>query len=418
MTAATMGFSPAEVSALANRPVLQEHVDEAGFLWTQRARAVDSPRHNLAQLARVDARLKAHLEGMRIGGQVALALAMQALEPVDRGGLFAASWLAFALQDRQAMRDTLRIALGEPCLMSALIAALAWHPRGSLPAMALLGRSPLPAHRRLFLAARCASRCEPELALAEAAHDPDAALRARALRAMGELGRRDLAAPLHEAARHDDDLACRFWANWSLALQGDEHAARSAFALADSPEPTALSGHGLDIAVRASDPAWARDLVRHLAATPGRLRDAVVAAGAFGDPAVVPWLLQLVEDDTVSQPAAESFALLTGISLESPQWRRDAPEEPPLAHPKDADAHWADADALRDWWRVNGHRFVPGRRYLGGQMLDASAALQVLRSGTQRQRRGAALEHARLCLGSPLFPIAACAQWQQRRLAA
>src|SRR5258705_6910781 len=49
--------------------ISEEHLVDAGFLWTQRERALESPRHTLAEVATgVEERLLAHLDGLIVGG--------------------------------------------------------------------------------------------------------------------------------------------------------------------------------------------------------------------------------------------------------------------------------------------------------------------------------------------------------------
>lgn len=59
-----IGFSPAEVSALVNRHVLAQHADEAGFLWTPREAGTRQPHFTLEDVAALDERVAAHLDGL------------------------------------------------------------------------------------------------------------------------------------------------------------------------------------------------------------------------------------------------------------------------------------------------------------------------------------------------------------------
>jgi len=414
----TNGFSPAEVSALLNMPVLAEHAQEAAFLWTQRERAAAAPHYRLRHLALLDERVQAHLQALCLAGPTGVAIARRQLGDIDSGTLFVAAWLAFQQLDREAMAEALAIAGAEAALMPALVQALAWQDPDTLqPVLQRLGRSPVAAHRTLDLAVRVARREAPEPAVALALQDATPELRAIALRAVGILGLARLRPEL-EAAAADPDPACRFWRHWACAIAGDAGAAESALALG---EAAAQPQAALEIAMRAGRPDWARELVRRLATSADTRRQAVVAAGELGDPAVVPWLLQLCEDDLLGRAAAESFALITGVDLEEPEFRREAPEagEPAQAgHPDDRDARWSSADALRGWWQREKDRFAAGVRHLGGRPVGEAAALHLLRTGTQRQRLGAAVELLRLRPDTPLFPVTARAALQRQRLAA
>jgi len=409
------GFSPAEVSALLNLPVLAEHAQQASFLWLQRERAAAAPHYRLRHLGSLDERLQAHLQALRLAGPTGLRLARRQLGEIDAGSLFVAAWLGFSLADREAMSDAVAIAGADASLPAVLVQALAWQDLDALqPALHRLGHSPSAAHRTLALAVRVAHREAASDPIAQALHDTDPALRAQALRAVGTLGLARLRQAV-ESAVHDPDPACRFWAHWTCALAGDAAAAERAY---DAGVAASQTGPALEIAMRAGPLDGARALVRRLASDPATQRLAVVAAGDLGDPAVAPWLLQLCEDDALGRAAAEAFSQMTGIDLEEPQFRRDAPDLPGDEHPDDSDGRWTGADALRRWWHEERHRFRAGVRHLGGQPVSEAAAVQVLRSGTQRQRHGAALELLRLRPDGMLFPVTARADLQRQRLAA
>ena len=51
--------------------VLEEHLDEAAFLWTQWERALVSPLFALADIAELEERLLAHVDGLVVGGEAA-----------------------------------------------------------------------------------------------------------------------------------------------------------------------------------------------------------------------------------------------------------------------------------------------------------------------------------------------------------
>ena len=63
-----------------------------------------------------------------------------------------------------------------------------------------------------------------------------------------------------------------------------------------------------------------------------------------------------------------------------------------------------------------GSAFGQGWVAISGAPVSQTVALQVLHNGYQRQRRGAAIELARLRKDAILFPTTARADWQRRRL--
>jgi len=411
---AVVGMAPKEISPLVNGAVLEEHASEAGFLWRLRERAIHAPLYRLPQLALLDARVLAHLEGLRTAGVDGFEQARRKLGEIDAATLFVAAYVAFAGGDREGMRDAFTIALSDDALMDALVAALAWQsPDAVFGAVSILGRSRDAIHRRACLAVYAAHRVDPGSLLTRAVDDPDPKLRARALRAAGELGRGDLADALRRGLS-DPEMLCRFWAAWSLALSGTQYAAQIAYEA--GRDDAVLSRGSLEIAMRAGEPHWARELIRSLAVDGSSIRQAIQAAGAFGDPAVVPWLLELTTDKVHGRVAAEAIASITGADLDLAALKEDAPKDAENGHADDASLRWPNPEGLQRWWQTEHTRFSRGDRYLAGLPLSEQAAFQVLRRGYQRQRRSAAIELARLRKGAMVFPIAARADWQQRRL--
>jgi uncharacterized protein (TIGR02270 family) len=199
-----------------------------------------------------------------------------------------------------------------------------------------------------------------------------------------------------------------------MALFGDDRAAVDAFKV--GVEHPALSRRAIEIGMRAADPQWAREQVRSLASNETMTRQAIVSAGAFGDPTAVPWLLQMMERSELTRVAAESIATITGVDLERAEFKREAPAEPPEEDADDRDLRWPSHHSLAAWWEGERHRFTHGERYLAGRPVRQPEVLDVLRGGYQRQRQAAALEIARLRRDAIVFPTAARADWQQRRL--
>jgi uncharacterized protein (TIGR02270 family) len=409
------GFSPQEISSLVNRDVIAEHAQDAAVLWKLRNRATRAPHYRLHHLALLDARVLAHLEALRTAGPHGVHEARRALADANPGAVFALAYLAFSALDGEAMRRVVQLALADAKFIDALVAALAWLEFGQLAEpLRRLSQSPYAAHRRIALAVGTAHRASSLEPSTFAANDTDPALRARALRAIGELKRLDLMEELRMAER-DSDARCRFWAAWSLAILGEPRAAQSAFEAAG--EDPSLAAPAIEIAMRAGDADWARSLIRSLAGHEASMRLAVTAAGAFGDPAAIPWLLDLLEHPPLGRLAAEAFACITGVDPDQRELKQDRVDDGSDDHDDDNGLRWPCFEGFARWWRDERRRFMPGQRYLAGSVVSESAAINVLRNGYQRQRRGAAIELARIQQRSVLFPVFARADWQQRRLA-
>jgi uncharacterized protein (TIGR02270 family) len=160
--------------------------------------------------------------------------------------------------------------------------------------------------------------------------------------------------------------------------------------------------------------AWQKDLAR----IPGGLRLAVNGAGICGDPALVPWLLELMSDPALARIAVEAFTMITGVDMAREglegKWPKgftagpnDDPRDDNVALDPDEDLPWPDAQLIAAWWDKNRGQFQGGRRYLAGRPVAAENLPRILETGRQPQRAAAALELAILRPGRPLFDVCA-----------
>lgn len=415
-----IGFTPGEISALTNRRVVEEHAISAAFLWKLRERAVNAPHYKLKHLAKLDMRLLAHLRGLQVAGEEGWRAVQQQLGNADSGTVFAAAFIAYASFNVHRMHQMLVLALENQSFEAALRAALAWQENAVLrPTLDRLAASSYAPHRRISLAVAASRRVVSAAHIERAAHDPDPDLRARAMRAIGEtLGRDQL--HLARAVLRDPDPTCRFWAVWSATLLGEPSGARFLFEEGISRsfvQPPVRRALAIDIAMRCGESGWAREVLRALAANPDQRRTALYAAGSFGDPTTVPWLLEHLSDPLHARLAGQSFSMLTGADIDYLDLDRDAPESMPEPVPYEDDLRWPDRDAIQAWWTNARRRFAPGRRYLCGEPVSAASCTRVLREGFQRQRAAAAIELTHEPATAVVFPVRARSDWQRRSLA-
>ncbi|WP_182867479.1 hypothetical protein [Stieleria mannarensis] len=71
---------------------LLEHLDEIGFLWSQRADALCSPDDREQDVGELEHRIAAHLDGLLVAGDQCVELAVPRLGDEDRFTAFAAAW--------------------------------------------------------------------------------------------------------------------------------------------------------------------------------------------------------------------------------------------------------------------------------------------------------------------------------------
>src|SRR5258708_17381639 len=77
-------------------PILSQYFEGASFLWQLRSGAVVAPHYSLADLAKLDQRVEANLDGVRIAGEAGWEICKEALSSAEAGEVFAAAVLALA----------------------------------------------------------------------------------------------------------------------------------------------------------------------------------------------------------------------------------------------------------------------------------------------------------------------------------
>lgn len=388
-----------------HRSIGEEHAFEAAFLWTRRDRAVVDPIYDRADVAALDERIEAHLDGLRfaeaLGVECAAALVSDEPGP---GEAFVATLVATERLDLKAIAGVLDLAGEDPDAARGIVSALGWAPSERfdwlLPGF-LSERCP-PALQWIGIGA-CAIRrsSPPGEAIERALRSSSARLRARALRAVAELGLVALA-PLLRASLQDDDEDCRFWAAWSAVLLGDMRPLDDLWAFAirggvHAERAAAVAARRLDAQRVLGD-------VRALVQAEAGVRPAFAAAAALGEPAVLPWLIERMADPAMARRAGLAWSMITGVDLGSAELEAEAPAGLSVGPTDEADDEdveedpddglpFANLDALRAWWQGAQARFEPGKRYLLGKPVADGAWLEeVLERGHQVARAAAAVE--------------------------
>jgi uncharacterized protein (TIGR02270 family) len=368
-------------------------------------------------LAKLDTRLAAHLDGLLIAGNEGWRLCVEGLTANEAGEIFTAAVVAFEWNDTQRVELILKAGAVEARLTDGITSALGWltpeRAEGYARALVSVESSAL---RRVGLAAFANHRRNPDDALRAALRDPDPAPKARALKAVGELGRTDLAQQASLAASAEDPEV-RFWGAWSAALlTGSLSELSHLQKVAGDNHPR--NPEALQIVARRSSLPEAKAWQKKLAQRPEQMRVALSAAGHIGDPDAIPWLIEQMKLLPLARLAGEAFTFITGIDLAYRNLERKPPEDfnaGPTEDPKDENVEmdpddnlpWPEPALVQKWWEKNRGQFQNGTRYLLGKPMTPDWLKTVLRDGRQRQRAAAALELAIRNPGQPLFNVKA-----------
>lgn len=405
--------------------ILDQHVEEAAMLWVIRDNAVHQPHYDLEDLTELDERLEAHIDGLRISGEAAWERALEELVWAEAGEIFTAAVLALESGEAERIGQVIQAVADNPDLQRALLSALGWIPYKRIsPTLEKLSGS--PEQHLLSISAYAVHRVDPGQSLASAVKEKNAPLHYRALRAAGELGRKDLLLLLLEHIQADDDKT-RFWAAWSAVFLGDKSAAPNVLKTFISPDAP-FHERALQIWLRIIDTKTAGDWLNSLPQSLDWQRIHIIGCGISGDPAHVPWLIEQMELPVLSRIAGEAFCFISGLDLDDAELETQRPEDfqsGPTEDPEDEDTAldpddnlpWPDATGIRAWWKDNGNQFKPGVRYLAGRVITEEHCQMMLRHGLQRQRQAAALELALMRENAMLFETRAPGLRQMRQLA-
>jgi uncharacterized protein (TIGR02270 family) len=400
-----------------DRPVIEaiveQHAEEAAFLWCQRDRATDAPHYARRHLARLDERVEAHVDGLRVADARGWEIALAQLEQhCEAGEMFAVAALALGSGDAARIDAMVALAAEKPETLYGFFGAIGWSEPTTIAATVRRWRDAAdPVERLLFLVACSLHRASPGTGLIAFLRDPDERVRARALRLAGELGRADL---VEEVAAAIDDTGSEpaFWAAWSALLLGERPRSVPALeAIAEADHPRRWIA--LEVVLRGSPLEHSTRWVRRLSGDLAQRRLVTVALGHIGDPAAVPWLIARMSDPKFARVAGESFSMITGVDLayegldgkrpaDAPKAPSDDPLDENVALDEDDGLVWPDQDLLADWWQQQGGRFRRGGRHLNGRPVVAEETEATWAAGYQRQRRASAYELALTRSATPL----------------
>jgi uncharacterized protein (TIGR02270 family) len=404
--------------------VVQQHAEESAHLRHMRSVLTAASHVKLHHLRRLDDRLAAHLDGLAVAGEYGSSVCEAALANPGVGEVFAATVRAIEEKDERRLDKLFALVGAVPQAQPGLISAFGWISANHLQGTGAKLLASKESLQRLAGIAACVMHgVDPGAALTQSVTDPDPQLRARALRAAGELGQRDLLAACANAFQ-DKDAACRFWAAWSAVLLGDrDKAARAleSFALV----PNAFRQRALRLLLKVLDLPITQQLLKTIAQGPASKRLLIQGAGIAGDAQYLPWLIGQMTDDKFARLAGESFSMITGLDLAYLDLERKPPENVeagPTENPEDESVEmdpddslpWPDGAKIQAWWQANQAHYQQGVRYFMGEPPGVPQCEKVLREGYQRQRMAAA---GYLCLlnpGTPLFNTRAPA-WRQQR---
>jgi uncharacterized protein (TIGR02270 family) len=405
--------------------VLEEHLDEAAWLGTQREAALDSARFTLEELqSGLERRLRLHLAALHAGGsRVAERLLLPALAGDDAERVFVSA-LALSYSGQEHAERLLQVFVeGEPPSREAVQRALqlGGTERLTEDLRRLLTTGSAPAVLSAVLDVFRFLQVDPGAPLAALlAHEsPEvqvAALRVARLepgRVGAEVVRRALASsiPTVREAGLELGLVCGMRAAWKACQQAAEEVGPSG---CKARLLLALGGEAADIA-----------RLGKLLERPALRRDLLWALGFSGRVAAAEACLEWLRDEQVAHVAAEAFGAITGLPLEGGFVREaealpppDEDLDEPLRPGIDDELPQPEFDAVLRWWSEVGRKFNPSARYLGGRLFGLEVLGKALMEAPSRRRPPLALELAIRSRGRHQLEVRAFARAQVPRIRA
>ena len=435
-------FEQSEESKVFVKDLCFEFAGEAASLWLARQKAVDAPHCNLADLLEMDNRLEAQIDALRVAGVSGWESAFAQVKPGQPETFFASCVLALEICDENRIGIMLEKAATTPEALESIISALGWikYEQAQTHIQKLLA-SGEAVDQYIGIAASAFHRRDPGIYLDNGFYASDIRLKARSLRAAGEIGGRiDKLTPGHLYDQlQSADRESRFWAAWSVALLGDAWSANMygtdesistpsvhhavnilrSFVIPEFPFREAALNLAMRLVDRTNALIWGNELIL----SKETLRLAVIGAGIRGDVVKIPFLIDMMQIPVHARVAGEAFTMITGIDLKDAQleghWPEgfeagpnDDPKDDNVKPDPDENLPWPDVQRIAAWWKKNKDRYPEETRLLLGKPVTEENATHVLSTGKQRQRAAAALELAILNPGRALYNTAAPA-WRQ-----
>jgi uncharacterized protein (TIGR02270 family) len=419
--------------------ILEEHLEEAAWLYDVRARLLRSYHVTLADLAEWDERWMAHVDGLVIGDAASRPILERGLDEGDEGTACAAA-AAYACWDSPSDRSRVERLLTDrgfphpgPFVLGLELAPFDRHEtwaadwlRAEAPGLRTAGLE-VCRHRGLAVPAEV---LRPLLRLDE---QPPEVLRA-ALRLAGDLKIAGCNSYLDAAMGSGDPgvagaaLEAGILAGLRGARERWRATVRAAGAAAD---PAMLERLGVYGAFE--DLPFLLQALEEPALGPAAIR----ALGRLGHAGAAEALVERAGDPEVGRLAVHSLATLFGARFESappgpgPVAARGGPAGAPEtvsgteAESADDDEDLdpfegltaPDPEAVRRWWAENSSRFPRAVRWRSGAAFSAGAALATLREGPLADRPAAAIEAAMAVKEMPVLETARLAPFQQRWIA-
>lgn len=324
--------------------ILEEHQNELGSLWAQRERLLFSADWTVKDLANLEDRAEAHLDGLRLGATNSVDFARPALIADEAGPATAATFVLMAFGIPELEREVLDAFKAAPPkgrngirigLRHCDIVRIA-------PQLSEMAVSAEPAVRAAALDVLAFHRHPPPKGIPMLLGDPDPEVRRLVYEAAGRFGGPWSYDIIREALDGDSPALriAALRASARMGLLGLDDTCRQAATRAQNPVPEALEFLGI-----VGSP---KDLglLQNSIMRPELADAALSAIGKLGSVVAIPALLDLMANEKLALAACRAFVRITGAT--------EVLADPP------------DPAKARAWWEKEKAPFKPEGRFQSG----------------------------------------------------
>jgi len=308
-----------------NIDLFREHLEEASFLYEQRRKLYDDPEVTWLGIGEFELRLKAHINALVSGEDVALEICERQAREGEPGELYAAVCVFCQLGRRESVSEVLRRLDTDNAVRSQAVSDAM---KDEMPTewTEALAAGVARGHEKLIpIVAHCVGyrRLAGQDAVAKLVERVSEKGLAQVIWALGRIGGDAVVSQVSGYVGHED-AAVRTNAVMALLRQGDERAIAAC-------RTRALRGDAamcLPLAVCGgrSDAASLQKAVLTQAVTP----ELVIALGVLGELGAVRLLVDRLTDEGLGAAAATALQLITGADLREEAFIPEVVEEDEL----------------------------------------------------------------------------------------
>lgn len=345
--------------------LLRIHAEDAAFVLSQRALAVEAPNYRLIDIYDLEQRLIGHLDALVFAKNAGLAIAHANAASGKKDHVAVLLHVALRLNRRDIINDISFPEEELPEFCRRLAEAVGWCEQTDLALVMSDWMEGTPPFRAIALEICAHHGVDPKHHLSARIADPDPMVRSFAYEAAGRLGRVDCLGLVQEA---DDDAAVL-----AAVRLGDMRGAQrlqDAENFPAEPEMARSFAETFPIALPREE---ATEAIRQLLDRRATRRWGIVAIGALGWVSGFSGLLAVMAEPVHARIAVSAFEQITGLYVAHEELELDEfPEEPDgpdlglIEHFADTNTPWPDVDKFEAWIAANHESYSAETRLLLG----------------------------------------------------